>query len=150
MLVVGLREFFDNVYEYVRKYGGLVQTTGIDESLFTEFLGDYSPVHIERMTELVAKRNDIKFQALIREGDMNFVCSEYAEYRWLPTELFEPVPFYVFGDSLAIMSFQTTPAPTIVLHKIPAITHSYRKQFETLWKASAIPPSNKTTSKNKS
>jgi transcriptional regulator with XRE-family HTH domain len=146
---VGLRRFFDEVYEYARKHGGLIQQTGVDEATFSEYLGDYSPIHIERMTELVAKRRDLKFQALIKEGDTNFVCSEYADYRWLPRELFEPVPFYVFGDSLAVISFQTMPAPTIVLHKIPAITHSYRKQFETLWKSAVIPPSEKSPSKKK-
>ena len=138
----GLRKFFDAVYDYASKHGGLILQTGVDEATFTEHLGDYSPIHIQRMSALVAKRGDIKFQALIREGDTNFTCSDYAEYRWLPAELFEPVPFYVFGDNLAIMSFQTVPSPTIVLHKIPAITHSYRKQFETLWKASKILPAN--------
>ena len=139
----GLRRFFDQVYEHARDHGGLIQQTGVDEAMFTEHLGEYSPVHIQRMAELVAKRGDLKFQALIREGDTNFVCSEYAEYRWLSHELFDPVPFYVFGDSLAVMSFQTLPAPTIVLHKIPAITHAYRKQFESLWKSAKIPPSEK-------
>jgi hypothetical protein len=146
----GLRRFFDGVYEYTRKHGGLIQQTGIDETTFAEYLGDYSPLHIRRMTELVRKRGDLKFQALIREGDMNFTCSDYAEYRWLPNEVFEPAPFYVYGDSLAVMSFKTIPAPTIVLLKIPAITHSYRKQFENLWKASKATPTEFRTKQNAS
>src|SRR5271163_2352797 len=48
----GLRRFFDDVYEHSRKHGGLIQQTGIDETTFSEYLGDYSPVHIQRMTEL--------------------------------------------------------------------------------------------------
>jgi DNA-binding XRE family transcriptional regulator len=142
----GLCQFFDGVYEHARKHGGLVQHLGIDESLFTKHLGDYSPIHIERMTKLVNDRKDVKFQALIREGDTNFACSDYAEYRWQPKELFDPVPFYLCGDHLAIMSFQTIPAPTIVLHKIPAITRAYRKQFENMWKISKSPPKNKKMS----
>lgn len=140
----GLCEFFDGVYEHIRKHGGLIQQTGVDENLFSEYLGDYSPVHIKRMTEIVKERKDVKVHSLIREGDMNFTCSDYAEYRWLPKELFDPVPFYTYGDCLAIMSFQTVPAPTIVLHKIPAITHSYRKQFEAMWKISKVPLKEKT------
>ncbi len=132
----GLCRFFDGVYEHIKKHGGLIQVTGVDEDVFTEHLGDYSPVHIQRMTELVEARKDIKVQSLIREGDTNVTCSDYAEYRWLPKDMFEPVPFYVYGDCLAIMSFQTIPAPTIVLHKIPAITNSYKKQFDALWKIS--------------
>lgn len=139
----GLCHFFDDVYDHVRKHGGLVQHLGIDESLFTEHLDEYSQVHINRMTKLVGERKDIKFQALIREGDTNFACSDYADYRWQPKELFDPVPFYIYGDCMAIMSFQTAPAPTIVLHKIPAITRAYRKQFESMWKISKVPPKNK-------
>jgi hypothetical protein len=41
------------------------------------------------------------------------------------------------------MTFQTIPAPTIVVLKFPAITLGYRKQFEVLWKMSAIPDLNK-------
>lgn len=135
----GICQFFDIVYEHLRAHGGPILQTGVDEEVFSKYLGDYSAPHIARMTTLVNERKDIHFRALIREGDKNFACSEYAEYRWLPSELFEPVPFYVFGDSLAIISFQTIPAPTIVLHNIKAITDSYRKQFELLWKMSKKP-----------
>ncbi len=139
----GLCRFFDMVYEHARKHGGTIMQTGVDEALFSEHLGDYSPVHIKRMTQLVSERNDIKFQALIREGDTNFTCSDYAEYKWLPKNLFDPVPFYVYGDCLAIISFQTIPAPTIVVHNIPAITHAYKKQFEALWTLSKPPQQTK-------
>jgi len=135
----GLCQFFDGVYEHVRKHGGLIQQTGIDEEMFSEYLGDYSLVHIKRMAELVRERRDIKVHSLIREGDTNFACSEYAEYRWLPKAQFDPVPFYIYGDTLAIMSFQSVPAPIIVVHEIPAITHAYKKQFATMWKLSKDP-----------
>lgn len=135
----GLCRFFDGVYEYLSKHGGLVMQTGVDEAMFTRYLGNYSPFHINRMTKLISEREDIKFQALICEGDTNFRCSAYAEYRWMPNELFAPVPFYVYGDELAIMSFQTIPAPTIVVHHIPAITNAYRKQFEVMWKLAVEP-----------
>ncbi|HBM90943.1 MAG TPA: XRE family transcriptional regulator [Rhodospirillaceae bacterium] len=135
----GLRSFFDGVYEHLREHGGTVFQTGVDENIFSEHLGKYSFVHIKRMMELTQKRHDIKMLSLIKEGDTNFTCSDYAEYRWLPKEMFDPVPFYVYGDSLAIMSFQTIPAPTIVVHNIPAITHAYKKQFETFWNISKEP-----------
>jgi DNA-binding XRE family transcriptional regulator len=135
----GLCRFFDGVYEYVSKHGGLLQQTGIDEALFSEHMGDYEPIYNEKMTKLTSERKDIKFQAIIREGDTNFACSKYADYRWLSADLFDPVPFYIYGDCLAIISFQTIPSPTIVLHKIPAITQAYRKQFEALWKMAKEP-----------
>jgi DNA-binding XRE family transcriptional regulator len=139
----GLRHFFDGVYDHLNKHGGIVQITGIDEALFTDCLGEYSPMHIKRMTDLVERRPEIKFQTLIREGDMNFACSDYSDYRWQSKEVFVPVPFYIYGDCLGIISFQTIPAPTIVLHKITAITHAYRKQFDAMWQMGKVPPKGK-------
>jgi len=139
----GLCRFFDEVYEHVRKHGGTILQIGVDEGVFSEHLGKHSPLHIKRMTQLTQERHDIKVLTLIKEGDTNYVCSDYAEYRWLPKELFDPVPFYVYGDRLAIMSFQTVPAPTIVVHNIPAITSAYKKQFEALWNMSKEPEQKK-------
>ncbi len=139
----GLCRFFDNVYEHVHKHGGTILQTGIDETLFDEHLGKYSPVHTKRMAQLARERNDLKVLALIKEGDMDFSCSDYADYRWLPAELFDPVPFYIYGDRLAIISFQTVPAPTIIVHNIPAITNAYKKQFELFWNMSKEPTINK-------
>lgn len=131
----GLCRFFDGVYEHAREFGGTMLVTGVDENLFTEHLGDYSPIHINRMNQLRETRKDLMVRSLIREGDMNDVCSEYAEYRWVPEDLFESVPFYVYGENLAIISFQTIPAPTIIIHKIAAITNAYKKQFQSMWKS---------------
>ena len=136
----GLCRFFDGVYEHMSKHGGTIMVTGVDENDFSEHLGNYSSVHVKRMTKLTQERHDIKVLSLIKEGDTNYVCSDYSEYRWLPPEMFDPVPFYIYGDRLAIMSFQTIPSPTIVVHNIPAITHAYKKQFEALWNMSKEPP----------
>ncbi len=136
----GLCQFFDGVYKHVREHGGTIYQTGVDEALFTKHLKDYSSIHRNRMSKLIEERKDIKVRALLREGDLNFSCSDYAEYKWLSKELFDPVPFYVYGDTLGIMSFQTVPAPTIIVHDIPAITQAYKKQFDALWKMSTEPP----------
>lgn len=134
----GLCRFFDGVYEYTTKHGGTILQLGIDENLFWA-MGDYSPVHRKRMTELVKERKDIKVLAIVCEGDTNFIASDYNQYRWCPKELFAPVPFYIYGECLAIMDFQTIPGPTIILHKFPAITQAYRKQFDVMWKLSREP-----------
>ena len=135
----GLQKFFDGVYEYAKKHGGTVMQLGIDENLFWAMGVDYSNHHRKRMADLVNERKDIKVLAIICEGDTNFIASNYNQYRWISKELFDPVPFYIYGECLAIMNFQTVPAPTIVLHKFPAITHAYRKQFEAFWKMAKEP-----------
>jgi transcriptional regulator with XRE-family HTH domain len=139
----GLMKFFDDVYEHTRKNGGTIMQLGMDETFFTNILGDYSHNQKKRMGELVKERKDIKVLSIICEGDMNFFASDYNEYRWFPKEQFEMAPFYLYGDRIGIMTFQTIPAPTIVVLKFPAITLGYRKQFEVLWKMSAIPDLNK-------
>jgi DNA-binding XRE family transcriptional regulator len=131
----GLCDFFDDVYEHARKHGGKIMQLGIDEDLFW-VMGDHSPVHRARMAALVTERKDIKVQAILCEGDTNFIASDYNEYRWISKDIFSPVPFYIYGQTLAIMAFQTTPGPTIIVHKFPSVTAAYRKQFEAFWKLS--------------
>ena len=100
----GLCRFFDGVYGYSAKHGGTVRQLGIDENLFLA-MGDYARVHRERMTKLVRERSDLKVLAIVCEGDRNFVAADYNEYRWISKEIFAPVPFYIYGDRLAIMNF---------------------------------------------
>ena len=145
----GLCQFFDGVYEHTKKHGGTILQLGMDETFFTNILGDYSYAQKERMAELVKERKDIKVLSIICEGDTNFFAAEYNEYRWFPKELFEMVPFYIYGECLGIMTFQTIPAPTIILHKFPAITLAYRKQFEVLWNMSKVPDASRKTGKNR-
>ena len=135
----GLMKFFDDVYEHTRKNGGVIMQLGMDETFFTNILGDYSHAQKKRMAALVEERKDIKVLSIICEGDTNFFAAEYNEYRWFPKENFEMAPFYLYGDCIGLMTFQTIPAPTIIVLKYPAITLGYRKQFEVLWKMSQIP-----------
>jgi len=135
----GLQRFFDSVYEYAKKHGGTIVQFGIEEDLFWAMGVEFSEAHRKRMTELVKERKDIKVLAILCEGDTNFIASNYNQYRWISKEMFSPVPFYIYGECLAIMNFQTVPAPTIILHKFPAITDAYRKQFNAFWKMSREP-----------
>jgi DNA-binding XRE family transcriptional regulator len=143
----GLRQFFDNVYEYAQKNGGTIVQLGIDENLFWAMGVEFSELHRKRMAALVKERNDVKVLAILCEGDTNFIASEYNEYRWISRDIFAPVPFYIFGDTLAIMDFHTVPGPTIIVHKFKAITEAYRKQFDAFWKLSQEPQFSSKASK---
>jgi DNA-binding XRE family transcriptional regulator len=135
----GLQKFFNDVYAYERDHGGKIVQLGIDENLFWAMGEEFSEAHRERMTKLVQERKDIQVQAILCHGDTNFIASDYNQYRWIAKEIFAPVPFYIYGDVLAIMDFQTVPAPTILVLKFPAITDAYRKQFAAFWKLSEEP-----------
>jgi transcriptional regulator with XRE-family HTH domain len=135
----GLKQFFDNVYEHARKHGGTIVQYGLEEHFLSSLGGEYAKAHRTRMVKLVDERKDIKVLAIVCEGDTNFVASDYNEYRWIPKEVFSPVLFYIYGETTAIMNFQTVPAPTIILLKFPQITNACRKQFDIFWKMSREP-----------
>jgi hypothetical protein len=71
------------------------------------------------------------FKILIKEGDTNFIASDYAEYRWVPKENFHSVPFYVFGNSLAFLIF----GDDVIVHMIQnaEIADAQRTQFKLVW-----------------
>lgn len=145
----GLQKFFDGVYEYAKRHGGTIMQLGIEENLFWAMGVEFSEAHRKRMVELVKERRDIKVLAILCEGDTNFIASDYNQYRWISKDMFSPVPFYIYGECLAIMNFQTLPGPTIVLHKMPAITEAYRKQFDAFWKMSREPDVSEDTKSTK-
>ena len=68
---------------------------------------------------------------------MNFLGSDYAEYRWMPAAYFHTVPFYVFGNSLAFLIFgaETT---VHVIHNAE-IAAAQRTQFHFAWKEAKVP-----------
>ena len=123
----GLIDFYEDIYSTVRNYAVDILVSNVDERLFIKHLGQYAQTHIDRMRAL----KKIKYKILIREGD-DFVPGEsYAEYRWIPSELFASVPFYVYGDKLAIMLFDAN--VTVILMDYPAIASAYRMQFADMW-----------------
>jgi DNA-binding XRE family transcriptional regulator len=145
----GLSHFFVDVYQHTERYGGLIMQLGFDETMFAAMVNQ-TPSHRDQMSELMKERKDIKIRAICCEGDTNFVSTEYRTYRWISKELFSPVPFYIYGESLAILNFQTVPAPTIIIHRFPAITLAYRKQFEAMWKMARDPDVPKESPKKNS
>lgn len=140
----GLQQFFDGVHDYASKHGGTIMMFGIDETTFIETITpEFSKDYLKRMTEVSRTRGDLEVLAIICEGDTNFCASEYNEYRWISKDVFQAVPFYIYGETLAIMDFETAPGPTIMLLKSRAITNAYRKQFQAFWKMATPPPANK-------
>lgn len=126
----GFIEFYDDVYEVVKSIKNDVVdvlASNVDERLFVKTLGEYAPVHVSRIKAL----GNVHYRILVKDGDNYAPGSDYAEYRWIPKELFASVPFYVYGEKLSIITFDGEPA-IIVLH-YPAIANAYRVQFEDMW-----------------
>ncbi len=130
----GFVEFMNLVYETARDKGGEFCVSNVDETIFTQHLGEKEDAeYTEKMKSI---KGSYSFKILIKEGDTNFVGSDYATYRWMPKEQFHSVPFYVFGDNLAFLIFgdQTT----IHLINNAEIASAQRTQFDMAWKGAKI------------
>lgn len=129
----GYFEFFELVYATLEQDPGEVFVSNVDERNFVKWHGEMGQEHVERISKL----KDIKFKILLQEGDDYFPASSYAEYKWLPKELFSSVPFYLFGKKLAIIIFDTE--PKIIVLDYPAVAAAYKKQFDGMWKQAMLP-----------
>ncbi len=136
----GFLRFYDHVYKYLSEYGGLVCVSGVNEKLYVKYQGDFADVHMDRMAELVKRRDDLMMRILVEEGDYNFVASDYAQYRWQPKEYFSPASFYVFGDNLALISFTHEPSPLVIFIKSSSLADAYRQSFNQAWSQAIEPP----------
>ena len=123
----GFLNFFDNVYQTVLSENANIYACNIDETIFEKWSGDQAEHHLKRMKNV----QNLHCKVLLKEGDTNYIASEYAEYRWLPHDLFSAVPFYVYGNKLAIILFNEEPK-IIVLNNM-SVTEAYKKQFQSLW-----------------
>lgn len=135
----GFSDFYDDIYRTALAIKGKATffVNNVDESVFLKWGKEIFEPHSERMKEL----NNINYKILVQEGDTNFVASEYAEYRWLAKEFFSSVPFYVYGDKLAIILFEVE--PTVLVFEYPLVSEAYKRQFEAMWEMSQPPKSKK-------
>ncbi len=126
----GFIEFYDDIYATVRDIETEILVSNVDERQFVKILGDYAKTHVERIKAL----KKVRYKILVKEGDNYAPGSSYAEYRWIPKELFSSVPFYVYGDNLAIMLFENE--PSIIVLRYPSIAQAYKVQFFDMWQRS--------------
>jgi hypothetical protein len=109
--------------------------SSVDDRLFEKYLGeDYFTDHIRRMNAL----ENFKMRILIMEKPYTQIQEEklhgsYRDYKWNPQQGVGNIPFYVYGDKLAILMFSEEPAPQIVVILSAAVARAYREQFEILW-----------------
>ena len=52
----------------------------------------------------------------------------------MPTAFFSSVPFYVYGQKLAILLFDAE--PTVIVLDYPSVAEAYRAQFQAFWEIS--------------
>lgn len=137
----GFKRFIDDVYETAKtsledKDSKLsICVSNVDDSLFVKWLGkDVAATHISRMNEL----SGAKINVLTKEHDPYFAPeTKYIEYRGL-TFSGESVPFYVYGDKLAIILFEEDQEPTVFVICSSRVARAYEEQFKMLWKSAKV------------
>lgn len=129
----GFLEFIWDVHSTVKDQGGLVCVSNVDESDFEYWLGDEDAKYTEAMSDI----KDVTFNILIRHGDTNFSAGRYAEYRWVKEEHFTSVPFYVYGNKLAMILFKDDVRVYVIDNK--DIADAQRAQFKMTWDSADIP-----------
>ncbi|MBI1207277.1 MAG: helix-turn-helix domain-containing protein [Azospirillum sp.] len=139
----GFNAFYDFLYDHLNENGGTAYASGMDETLFAKYRLNGEPdaiMHRKRMGELVKRRNDVHVKILVKEGVFNFTGPAYTEYRWQPAKNYSDATFYVYGDTLALISFAHEPTPLIIMIKSAGFADAYRRLFDVAWANAMIVP----------
>lgn len=129
----GFLEFYDEIFETMHQEPGEVYVSNVDERLFEKWLTrDNVEKHVVRI------RKYATYKILIKSGDTYYLATpDYSEYRWMPKGMFTSVPYYIFGDKVALLLFDDE--PNVIVLDYPAIAAAYRKQFTAVWDTSEKP-----------
>jgi len=140
----GFWDFFDDVYETMKAHGGDILVHNVDESLFLKWVGEeFWPRHRDRMSKL----GNFDQKIIICEGDDNFIADfSTTQYRWADRKEFSPNPFYLYGQKLAMVTFEKDDISIFIIDQ-PKITESYRMLFMGAWDRAKVPPGTKGSSK---
>ncbi len=131
----GLKTFFDDVRHMVQTNNEEIVICGVAEGYLEDKLGEYLDYHRKEMTHY----NNVRMRCLIEESDLDLGASDYCQYRWQLKANFSNVPFYIYGDKMAIVVTSAPEDPLILLIQNRTISSAYRRQFEAMWDASKEP-----------
>lgn len=133
------KRFMDDIYRVVSdptQGEKPVYVSNVDDRMFIKYLGDYTDIHVDRMNELYKTKKTIVKVLTGEESFYKAPNGHYLEYRWMPAHEMVTVPFYVYGDKLAIIVFGDDPDPQVLVIASAMIAKAYREQFEVLWQNS--------------
>lgn len=128
-----IAKILDDVYDTLKDSGGEVFISGIDERKFLEADKKAITSHIERLAKA-----GVKERLLAREGDSFFFAGSQSIYRWVPENLFNPTPIYVYGEKVAMIVWGSH--QQVIIIQNPVLADAYRKQFLFIWEHAKIPP----------
>lgn len=121
-----LRFLYRDVLATLKKTGGELLVSGVEESKFLEYDESVIERHIHNM-----KKFGFKEKLLTMQGTKFFFPGEQSEYRLLPKRFFNPNPMHIYADKVVFIIWGT-PVYAVVI-KNREIADANRKQFYLLW-----------------
>jgi transcriptional regulator with XRE-family HTH domain len=135
--IEGFRAFMDDVYETSRTIGGEICLLNAKPDNWIKWLGaEWMGYHTKRMEEISDR---FTFRITTQEGERNFISKSFAEYRWVPKEIWNQHSYYAYGDKIAFLNFEDNNVHILVItHKHFAQTHKFL--FNLVWDQHTIIP----------
>lgn len=132
--------FYEDVYHIAKTVGGDFCVSNVNEKDFMYWHGEpMVSIHVGRMEKIAQENPNFRMRLLSKEGDTFMPATGYASYRWISEEQFKDIPFYVYGDRLAIMIFGKDDVYISVIHD-QRVADAYRMQFNFAWEHAKDPP----------
>jgi transcriptional regulator with XRE-family HTH domain len=124
------KEFMDSLYEHAKAVGGEYVLFNAYPPHWHKWLGkDWFDMHSKRMSEL---GNKINFKITTIENTNVLISKDFAEYRWVPKELFNDRAVYAYGDKVAFVNFEEKSVSVTVLTQ-PHFADAFKALFNVAW-----------------
>jgi len=128
----GYQTFFYEILHAIEHENAESLVTGVDEALFEKNLPGWDDRnYTNRMNILTRERGERKVKAIICEGDTNEYGMDYADYRYVPKDIFPSVTCYVCGNKVGIIAWKER--TKIVVIEDEDVADTFRLQFNLLW-----------------
>jgi transcriptional regulator with XRE-family HTH domain len=136
----GFARFRDDVLTTVKHHKNPdICITNLDERLFDKWGdGEVNKKYRDEMAQIKDSNPNLKFRSLVLQGDTHFSAARHSQYKWLPENSFGYFPFYVYGDKVAMITFEENDVNIFILNN-SIILKFYREKFEKMW-SQAIDP----------
>jgi transcriptional regulator with XRE-family HTH domain len=126
-------DFIDDIYEVAKTKGGEFCLFNAKPENWISLMGEEKyKSHSKRMEEIGDK---VKVKITSKKGNANFISKAFAEYRWVPEEMFNAKSFYAYGDNIAFMNFDSDniEKSRILVLKHPEFANGFKILFNIAW-----------------
>lgn len=133
----GFKQFMDDVYKTAHDEGGEICLLNARPDNWIKWLGaEWMAFHSDRMEKI---RDRFTFRITTKEGEYNFISRAFAEYRWVPKDIWNQHSYYAYGDKIAFLNFDANTVD-IFIFKHPPFAQTHKFLFNLVWNNHTIIP----------